>query len=217
MGEATAATTDRGTRRRQRTRAALIDAARRLMATRGIDAVPVAELTEEADVAVGSFYNHFQSKEELLEAVIAETVEARGATIDRLTAGMSDPAHVLSTGARLTVRSLDRDPVWGWLMMRVLPFGGYLRASLGTRLLRDLQAGFRAGRFSASDEETALAAIGGAVLGVMHAKLLGGLPADADSALAEQLLRSLGLPEGEAAEIARRPVPEEPTGSEGDR
>ena len=34
----------------------------------------IQDITEEADVALGSFYNYFQSKEELLEAVITESL-----------------------------------------------------------------------------------------------------------------------------------------------
>jgi hypothetical protein len=58
------------------------------------------------------------------------------------------------------------------------------------------------------------------VFGAMHARLTqgspgsfagllpGSLPDDADCLVAEQLLQLLGLPREEAAEIARRPLPE---------
>lgn len=51
-------------RRKQRTRAALIQAAQALIAEGKLN-VPVLEITQAADVGMGSFYNHFDSKEAL--------------------------------------------------------------------------------------------------------------------------------------------------------
>ena len=140
---------DRGTRRRLRTRARLMDAARRLIAQKAIEATPIAEITEAADVAVGSFYNHFESKEELVQAVVTDTMENHGADVDLATAGMSDPAEVLAASIRLTVRKVDNDPIWGWFVVRTNSSIPGLRESLGRRLARDLHRGFRAGRFAA--------------------------------------------------------------------
>ena len=48
-----------------------------------IDAVPIGEITEAADVAIGSFYNHFASQEALFEAVVSDTLEAHGRRLMR--------------------------------------------------------------------------------------------------------------------------------------
>jgi AcrR family transcriptional regulator len=58
-----------------RTRRRLLDAGRTLIAERGEGGLRIAEITERAGVALGSFQNHFASKEELVEAVIVETVQ----------------------------------------------------------------------------------------------------------------------------------------------
>ena len=52
-------------RRKARTRQAMIDAAVRLIAEGRGDRASIAEITEEADIGFGSFYNHFDSKEQL--------------------------------------------------------------------------------------------------------------------------------------------------------
>jgi len=202
-----AAKVERGSQRRLRTRARLIEAARRIAATRGIETTPISEITEEAGVGVGSFYNHFASKERLLEAVIAETFETHGAALDRIHEGMEDIAEILAQNIRLTVRMVDHDPIWGWFTVRTDLYVTQLRSSLGGRLARDLRRGFEAGRFASYDEDTTVAAFGGALLGVMRAKLETGLSKDADRYLAEDLLRLLGLPPREAAEIAGRRMP----------
>ena len=67
-----------------RTRAALIGAAQSFMAAGKLN-VPVLEITQAADVGMGSFYNHFDSKEQLFQAAINEVLDAHGALLDRLT------------------------------------------------------------------------------------------------------------------------------------
>jgi AcrR family transcriptional regulator len=197
----------RGSGRRLRTRARLIEAARRIAATRGIEATPISEITEETGVGVGSFYNHFATKEKLLEAVISDTFEAHGAALDRIHEGKDDIAEILAQNIRLTVRMVDHDPIWGWFAVRTGLYAPQLQSSLGGRLERDLRRGFDAGRFASYDERTTVAAFGGALLGVMRTKLEGELPRDADRFLAEELLRLLGLSPEEAAEIAGRRLP----------
>lgn len=187
----------------------MIEAARQLIAQKAIEATPIAEITEAADVAVGSFYNHFDSKDELVQAVVSDTMEEHGAHVDRVTAGMTDPAEVLAASLRLTVRKVDHDPIWGWFVVRTNSMVPGLRETLGRRLGRDLRRGFRDGRFAAYEEQTIMAAIGGAVLGVMQSKLLGQVPADADVHLAKEVLCMLGLRPEEATEIVNRPLPEE--------
>ncbi len=49
-------------RRKARTRQALIDAAVRLIAEGRGDRASIAEITEEADIGFGSFYNHFDAR-----------------------------------------------------------------------------------------------------------------------------------------------------------
>jgi AcrR family transcriptional regulator len=204
---AVAAGIARGSGRRLRTRARLIEAARRIAATRGIEVTPISEITDEAGVGVGSFYNHFATKEELLEVVISDTFEAHGVALDRIHEGKDDIAEILAQNVRLTVRMVDHDPIWAGFAVRTEAYASQLQSSLGGNLARDLRRGFDAGRFASYDEHTTVAAIGGALLGVMRVKLEGELPRDADRFLAEELLRLLGLRPGEAAEIAGRRLP----------
>ena len=73
----------RGARRREQTREKLVAAAWRVMARKGVDATAIAEITEAADVAFGSFYNHFASKEAIVEAVAAGVVEGELPLVDQ--------------------------------------------------------------------------------------------------------------------------------------
>jgi len=61
---------NRSERRRLRRRQRLIDAARQIIADEGVSALTIGHVTEVADMAVGSFYTYFDSKDDLLEAAV---------------------------------------------------------------------------------------------------------------------------------------------------
>jgi AcrR family transcriptional regulator len=60
------------TPRSERTRAALLDAARRVFTRDGFVAARIGDISKEANVAHGSFYTHFSSKEEIFREVVLE-------------------------------------------------------------------------------------------------------------------------------------------------
>ena len=96
-------------RRKMRTRSALIRAAQTFVAAGKLN-VPVLEITQAADVGMGSFYNHFDSKEELFEAAVNEVLDELGAILDKLTAEGEDPATTFARSFRLVGRLFRRRP-----------------------------------------------------------------------------------------------------------
>ena len=64
----------RSERRKARTTTAIMDAAERHFLERGFQNAKVDEIAEEADVAVGSVYNHFGSKEGLYRAALGRAL-----------------------------------------------------------------------------------------------------------------------------------------------
>jgi AcrR family transcriptional regulator len=198
---------DRHARRREHTRAKLVEAARALFARQGVDNTRINEITDEADVGFGSFYNHFDSKEAIVEAVLADTVAAQGAAVGAVTARLEDPAEIIAAAHRYFVQLASTDPEWAWLLIRLDVSHGVVLRALGPFARRDLRRGIKAGRLQVPDERTALFASGGALLAVMRAVLDGEAPKDADVHHAEGVLRLLGLTAADAAEVARRPLP----------
>src|ERR1043166_4727739 len=91
-------------RRKARTRQALIDAAVRLIGEGRGDRASIQEITEEADIGFGSFYNHFDSKEQLFQTASGELLEQWGQVIDQACADISDPAEVFAVSLRISAR-----------------------------------------------------------------------------------------------------------------
>jgi AcrR family transcriptional regulator len=196
-------------RRKQRTRSALIKAAQGFIAAGKLN-VPVLEITQAADVGMGSFYNHFESKEQLFEAAVADVLDAHGALLDHLTASLDDPAETFACSFRLTGRLFRKRPRESQIL---LANGIALLSSelgLAPRALRDIEAAAAAGRFTVDDPELALAMAGGALLGLGN--LLRNQPdrddAAAADAVTEDVLRLFGLPADDAREICLRPLPD---------
>jgi len=196
-------------RRKMRTRAALIRAAQSFMASGKLN-VPVLEITQAADVGMGSFYNHFDSKEELFTAAVNEVLDTYGALLDKLAVASEDPAETFARSFRLIGRLYRHRPDMG----RVLLNSGLALISsdrgLAPRALRDIEAGARAGRFTVDDPVLALSVAGGALMGL--GQLLHDQPdrddAEAADRVTTDVLIMFGVPADEAAEICRRPLPD---------
>src|SRR4029078_8672781 len=109
MGTTPTQQVNRLDRRKARTRAALIRAAQTLIA-QGRTNVPVLEITQAADVGMGSLYHHFETKEQLFEAAIEDVLDGYGQLLDTLTADIEDPAEVFACSFRLTGRLYRLEP-----------------------------------------------------------------------------------------------------------
>lgn len=204
----TAPPSNRFERRRAETRRALVRAARQILAETGDTSASIQTIAERADVGFGSFYNHFDSKTELFEAAVEDAMEEFGQNIDDRLTGIDDPAELVSAGFRLSARMADSHPE---LMQIVRRRGlGHLHADngLARRAFRDLQVGAASGRFTVHDSLIALSALGGSLLSLVELRFsrpdLDG--DEAASNLAEMILRMLGVPPGDAHDIAWLPL-----------
>ncbi|MFF2082817.1 TetR/AcrR family transcriptional regulator [Nocardia sp. NPDC058176] len=201
--------TNRLERRKARTRAALVAAAQVFIAQGRLN-VPILEITQAADVGMGSFYNHFSSREQLLQVAVGEVLDRLGGALDELTADIDDPAHVFAQSFRLVGRVHRREPTASKVLLAEgLVYAGSDRG-VAARARRDIEMGMRAGRFRVRDVELALVIVSGAALRLgqlLHEQT------DRDDAAAvdqvtEDLLRMLGLGADEAHDISRRALPE---------
>src|SRR5271165_6478210 len=183
-------------RRKARTRQALVDAAVQLIAEGRGDRASIQEITEAADIGFGSFYNHFDSKDQLFATASGELMERWGQLIDRACAGIADPAEVFAVSFRISGRL-------GWThpdMARFLAGRGLdlldAPAGLAPRALRDIKAAQAAGFFTVPDAGIALSAVAGGLLALLRQAERH--PEHADQAtvdqVAEGMLRMLGIP-----------------------
>ncbi|MET0418268.1 MAG: TetR family transcriptional regulator [Actinoplanes sp.] len=140
MTDLVTASPGRRDRKKQQTRAALIDAALRLVAERGLDRVTVEDISEAADVSARTFFNYFASKDDVLigdQFVDNTGMRERFLGIDPAVPVLD--ALLLAIGPSLDEMQADREK-W-FLRMRVMKEHPTLIASLlarGATAERDL-------------------------------------------------------------------------------
>jgi AcrR family transcriptional regulator len=195
-------------RRRERTRNALLGAARKFL-SEGRSVVSIQEITEAADVGFGSFYNHFESKDQLFDEAVRSALQVYSEMRDKIVALYEDPAEVFAVSFRMTGRLQRRIPE----MVRVVLNSGMavmLRdEGLAPRARRDIRAAQEAGRFEPMDPDLAVMAAGGAMLGLLQ--LLDADPAADADALSDEMtyrmLRMFGMNKRTAQRLSSGDLP----------
>lgn len=196
-------------RRRARTRAALLQAGQSLFAVQSVDAVSIDDIVVAADVAKGSFYNHFPDKETLARE-IAVTVRAEAeAQVDLANAGVTEPASRMARGQAVFVRYAVRNPERARAMMRLHAGATLPNAPMNRGLRADIEAGLADGSFRDLTVETGLLmAMGMGMVAVTRVLEVNGStdPAALSRDLNFGLLRGLGVAEDAARAISAATV-----------
>jgi AcrR family transcriptional regulator len=197
--------TTRVSRKRERTRSELLGAARALIAERGVADLRVSDVTERTDVALGSFYNHFETKGHIVEAILADTVSALADAIGDVGDHLDDPAEAMSVGVRRLVGLVDSDPDLARLLVRLEDAEPRFERMIWERSERIMRRGIESGRFRVEDGTLALTIAIAGVLATIRARVDGRVGADAGTDCATALLRAVGIPHREAVRIAKEP------------
>jgi AcrR family transcriptional regulator len=192
---------------RARTRSAIVEAALRLFARKGIGATAIHEIAGEAGVSNGSFYNYFRTREEVVDAGVRLLAKRLTDDVSASYVGVSDPAERVAIGSRRFMLKALAEPEWGAAVLQVWNSTPLMAKRVSDATVKDLRAGRRKGRFSFTSERAAVDLLQGTVLAAMRTMLEGGVREGHAAAVAAMILRGLGLPSAEANGIARRPLP----------
>lgn len=197
--------------RRARTRRALISAAQELIAEGQVNP-PITTITTRAGIGLGSFYNHFKSRDELFDHAASDALDRFGRLVHELAPDDGDAAERFACSFRLLGRLHHRYPEMSQVILRAGPARLASTDGIATRVRADLRRGTASGRFLVADLDVAVASITGAALGVgqlVHDRDGVAAAAAADESCA-YLLRLLGLTPAEAEVISRLPLPDLP-------
>ena len=198
---------ERMDRRRVRTRAALLEAGKALFSVRSVDGVSIDDIVAEAQVAKGSFYNHFSDKDALAQELAAQArgwVEVLAA---QLVVGVADPAERVARCLCGFARQALEDPVGVRVQLRLFQGAAIPDATMNAGVRADVAAGLAAGRFSGLTQEAGLLLTVGVVQMAVGRVLGQGDPKQAAALsrdLAFGLLRGLGLDPASAKTIAAK-------------
>jgi len=199
--------------KRDRTRRQLIAAAVKVLATRGVAGATVQEIASVAEMTPGTVYNHFDTKDDVIQAValwIAETLCRR---IAESYGHVREGAERMAIGNRRYIRLAAQSPEWAMLVLDVGMAAPHLVARVSADALADLRLGVRQKSFRIVSEAAAMDLINGTVSQAMRTVARGEASRQHDSAVAATVLRGLGMDFDKAIEVARRPLPDLPGGA----
>jgi AcrR family transcriptional regulator len=179
-------------RKKEQTRAALVDAAARLFAEKGYDKTTVADIAAAADVSTRTFFAYFRAKEDVLFAGTDQRLKAIAEAFDTVQADSPLEAvhrileHVLAASDDLS--SPDR--------LAIMLTKPELQAQALQRLIaaHRLIAEWLRRAYPDRLDDTVSRAMAGAVVGAMVAVVLGGIERrESPHELREQMRRALTL------------------------
>lgn len=151
-------TLPRGARKRERTRGELVAAAERLVAARGLDALSIDEITEEADVAKGTFYTHFTDKDDLAAAIGAAIRIELEEKITATNEGVTDAAIRMANGLSSLCTFAIAQPVRSRALLRLIPGVVDPETPINAGIRGDVALGVKAKRFAVSSVNAATVA-----------------------------------------------------------
>lgn len=96
-------------RKKQQSRRAIMDAALGEFRRKGFRDTSVADIMRAADLGIGTFYNYFNSKEEILMSLLGRLSEDVVAALGELKAANRPSAELLQAGSRITAKFLDEN------------------------------------------------------------------------------------------------------------
>jgi len=116
-----------GREQRARKAAHIVNVAIKVFAKRGAFGIVIDDFVRAAGISRGTFYNYFQTTEELLEAAISKMSNDFIVTIIPLIDIYDNPVLRFTTAARLYYRKAELDPVFAGfisLMIHMGPLAG---------------------------------------------------------------------------------------------
>ena len=192
--------------KRQVTRQALLDAAVALVSEKGHDRISVQELTERARVATGTYYNYFNSKQEVYVAV-AEAIQLRlKEQLDVLREPVHDPAMMVALTLKYYFRHAVDNQEW-LLFTRCVGLTEMMLRPSAPQLQEDIERGVKAGRFRVDDVYFTQNLISGMIDHVTRQIQKGIMARNSIVYSVRSILQMLGLPEMVAKALTQTPLP----------
>lgn len=193
--------------KRQKTRSALLHAARELVYERGHERIAIQDITERADVGLGTFYNYFESKQCIFEAVLEEIRDGFRRELDRMRQPLKDPALIVAHTLKYCFQQAQDNEEWNTFVTYSGLTGDYRLHQDEAQCLEDLRRGVAAGRFKVDDVGFAQSLIIGMVKHVNTEIACGRLGRKAIEDTIRYILRMLGLPDLVAKALVQTPLP----------
>ncbi|WP_165191487.1 TetR/AcrR family transcriptional regulator [Caulobacter soli] len=195
-----------GEERRARTRDKLLEAAYALFAVHGAEAPTIDDVIAKAGVARGTFYNHFETRDDLFRAVANDIATAINTLILEAERQIRDPVVRIAIAFRMFVDFATADPARGWILLRTMPLVGSLNGEMSSKIRLQFQEALSTGRLKVQSLNTAIDIGLGLQVMTIRRILTDGDEERAILDAVQALLIALGLDAEDAAKMAALPI-----------
>lgn len=148
-----------GPRRRSRSRVALIEAAKRLLARTAITGFSIDDVVREADVARGTFYNQFSSVDELVSTAVQATQRELLEFVTTAHHGSPDVATQVARGVVASMLYCYKSPDDARVLIFNPPGAADPRSARNQLLVATLQRGLDSGELEFFSLDAAFATV----------------------------------------------------------
>ncbi len=190
--------------KRERTRHKLIEAGLAVVAERG-EALTASDVVAAAEVSNGTFYNHFVDRDDFIQALARESLEAitKASADDTLGA---DPAWRFAVASVRVLQAAQHQPLWGRAILRLADCPTPLHAGIQQHLRADLADGHESGRFAYGDDPITIDLVSGTLMATIRRMVAADRPTQQTNtdiaAVVARLLEAIGVPSAEALSLA---------------
>lgn len=191
-------------KKRARTRGQLRRAGIEVVANHGLGGATVGEIVQVAGVAQGTFYNHFQSLEELMDEIAEQLGTGVEIARDALAAVESDPAARVAIGIYQLVEMAERDANSAAAFVAMAAGKPNFRARVRSIIGRAITDGVDRDRFKVESTPASVNVVLGSCLQSMRSVVLGDADRTATPEVARLVLRGLGVPSQKIPAILNR-------------
>lgn len=188
--------------KRERTRRQIIEAAIEVMAEQGPAKAAVQDIAARANVTTGTFYNHFRSKAEIVEAVAGwfstTMLEAAQGTRRAFQTG----AERTVDGCRRYLQIARESPPTAMLILELATTSPRMLEAIGEFVLADVRFGIRRKEFTIFSEQAAVDLVQGYIMLAMRHIASRRMPSSYERSVVATILQGLGLPSQQARALA---------------
>lgn len=196
-----------GQGKRERTRSALLDAAVSVVAEKGMDGAKITDITTAAGMANGTFYNHFNDKDEILRTAAYGIAFEVSRQIDAEMDEIEDAAARVVTATSRFIAILAAAPDWAAVLLDGADHLPEVRKDLYKYLRGDIERGVAQGKFDVEVDIFLLDQVVALVAVAVRARLRGKPDPSLASRVCESILRLLGMSPARARKASSRSVP----------
>lgn len=182
-------------KKRERTRSRLLIATQQLLLEQPAESITIHQITDCAEVALGTFYNYFESKSEVMDACMDVLLASISHSLTSQLEKADTPTNAIAISIDGIGQQLLASPELGYLVFESgLPLNRFIK-QIEQMTGKYITQGITDGLFHSSPTRVIISLVGGAVSNVIQDVYRSQLPMPALNECIFEILRSLGIDE----------------------